>query len=158
MLGAIPAGAVSALDVGTGDGLLARELAQRLPDVTAIDVDRDIVGSTRAEFDAVDFVVGDVMTHEFHRQFDVVASVATLHHLDDLSAALRRLADLTSPGGVLVVVGLARPTRWSDFAMDAVGVIQHRWLSVASRALGTLRADSLAAGTLVPRDISVRRR
>lgn len=129
VLRVIPAGAVSALDVGTGDGLLARDLSRVVPDVTAIDLDRDVVRSARAEFDGINFAVGDVMTYEFGRQFDVVASVATLHHLDDLPAALRRLADLTSPGGIVVVVGLARPTRWSDFAMDAVGVIQHRWLS-----------------------------
>ncbi|GAA4663045.1 class I SAM-dependent methyltransferase [Gordonia humi] len=129
VLGAVPAGARSALDVGTGDGLLAGELAQRVPEVTAIDIDRDVVSSARAEFDAVDFVVGDVMSPEFGGQFDLVASMAAVHHLGDPSAALRRLADLTSPGGTLVVVGLARPTGWSDYAMDAVGVVQHKWLS-----------------------------
>nr|WP_221247411.1 class I SAM-dependent methyltransferase [Gordonia humi] len=128
-MGAVPAGARSALDVGTGDGLLAGELAQRVPEVTAIDIDRDVVSSARAEFDAVDFVVGDVMSPEFGGQFDLVASMAAVHHLGDPSAALRRLADLTSPGGTLVVVGLARPTGWSDYAMDAVGVVQHKWLS-----------------------------
>ncbi|WP_110473008.1 class I SAM-dependent methyltransferase [Williamsia limnetica] len=129
VLEAIPDDAVSALDVGTGDGLLARDLAHKVPDVTAIDLDRDVVDSARAEFSGINFLIGDVMTYDFRRKFDVVGSVATLHHLANLPAALRHLAGLTAPGGVLVVVGLARPTRLSDFAMDAVGVIQHRWLS-----------------------------
>ncbi|MFC3244524.1 class I SAM-dependent methyltransferase [Gordonia humi] len=156
MLGAVPAGARSALDVGTGDGLLAGELAQRVPEVTAIDIDRDVVSSARAEFDAVDFVVGDVMSPEFGGQFDLVASMAAVHHLGDPSAALRRLADLTSPGGTLVVVGLARPTGWSDYAMDAVGVVQHKWLSWRRGPVGAFRAHCLAARAFVPTGTSIR--
>ncbi|WP_448263619.1 hypothetical protein [Microbacterium aurum] len=58
-----------------------------------------------------------------------MASVATVHHLPDLRAALLRLADLTSPGGVLVVVGLARSTTPCDHLLSLVGVAQHQWLS-----------------------------
>jgi len=46
--------------------------------------------------------------------FDLVASVAVIHHLDFV-AGIRRMAALLRPGGRLVVVGLARnatsPTR-----------------------------------------------
>jgi 2-polyprenyl-3-methyl-5-hydroxy-6-metoxy-1,4-benzoquinol methylase len=129
VLDAIPDDAVSALDVGTGDGLLAADLARKGLDVTAVDLDQDVVESARVEFSGIDFIIGDVMTYEFRSKFDFVGTVATVHHLASLPAALRRLADLTASGGVLVVVGLARSTRLRDFAMDAVGVIQHRWLS-----------------------------
>jgi SAM-dependent methyltransferase len=92
-------------------------------------VDWDVVESARAEFSGIDFIIDDVMAYEFRSKFDVEGTVAMVHHLASLLLALRRLADLTAPGGVLVVVGLARSTRSRDFAMDAVGVIQHRWLS-----------------------------
>lgn len=128
VLDAVPDGAVSALDVGTGDGLLARDLREVVPDVTAIDVDVDVIKTARREAGDVDVVLGDVMTYDLGRRFDVVASVATLHHLGDLPTSLRRLADLTAPGGALVVVGLARSTWPRDFIIDLVGALHHRYL------------------------------
>ncbi|WP_219844929.1 trans-aconitate 2-methyltransferase [Microbacterium sp. MYb64] len=126
---AIPAGATSALDVGTGDGALAGELRAVMSDVTGIDLDQGVLTRAQAEHPGVAWVHGDVMVHDFGRTFDVVASIATLHHFDDTRAALRRLGALTSPGGVLVVVGLARSTTWGDHAHDALGIVQHQWYS-----------------------------
>lgn len=129
VLEAIPAGAASALDVGTGNGLLAGELREVLADVTGIDVDAEVLGEAAAEHPGIAWVLGDVMTHDFGRTFDVVASVAAIHHLPELEAVLRRLADLTSPGGTLVVIGLARETTPGDRLRSLVGVVQHQWFS-----------------------------
>lgn len=129
VLDAILENARSALDVGTGNGLLAADLRRKVPEVVGIDVDEPVLNSARRENDGVTWILGDVMDYPFGRTFDVVASVAVLHHLPDLSAALRRFAELTAPGGVVIVVGLARSTRVADFALDAVGVVQHQWLS-----------------------------
>ncbi|MCF8587775.1 class I SAM-dependent methyltransferase [Gordonia liuliyuniae] len=128
VLDAVPDDARSALDVGTGNGLLAADLRTRIGDVTAIDVDEHVLGSARDEIDGVRWICGDVMDYELDT-FDVVASVATFHHLPDPRAALRRLADLTAPGGVLAILGLARPSNPVDYAYAVAGVFQHRWLS-----------------------------
>ena len=129
VLEVIPAYAQAALDVGTGNGLLAADLRRGIADVTAIDVDDNVLAQACDEFDGIDWICGDVMTHPFDRTFDVVASVAALHHLPDLTGALRRLAELPSPGGVLVVVGLARPTRITDYGFALLGFVAHRWFS-----------------------------
>lgn len=129
VLAAIPAGARSALDVGAGDGMLSAEMRGVVSEVVAIDLDVDVLNRAAVEHPDVQWVCDDVMTHDFGRTFDVVASVATVHHLPDLRAALRRLADLTSPGGVLVVVGLARSTTLWDHMLSLLGVAQHQWLS-----------------------------
>lgn len=129
VLDAVPEHARSALDVGTGNGLLAADLRQKVPEVVGIDRDEAVLGAARQGRDDIDWILGDVMSYSFARTFDVVASVATVHHLPDLSAALVRFAELTAPGGVLVVVGLARSTRPHDFALGVLGVAQHRWLS-----------------------------
>jgi ubiquinone/menaquinone biosynthesis C-methylase UbiE len=130
VLDAVPAGARTALDVGTGDGLLARDLHQIVPDVTAIDVDADVLSRARAEDPDVHWVLGDALTHPFEPEgFDVVASIAVLHHFPDPEAALRRLAGLTAPGGLLAVVGLARSTTPLDFGYDFAGTAQHQYLS-----------------------------
>ncbi|GAA2099695.1 MULTISPECIES: class I SAM-dependent methyltransferase [Brevibacterium] len=133
ILDAVPAGAHSALDVGCGNGLLTAELSRTVPDVTGLDADVAVLDNARrhcaqAGCERTSWVHGDVMTHAFDHPFDVVASVATLHHLPDLEAALLRLADLTAPGGVLAVVGLARSRRPADLLFDLAGAVQHRWL------------------------------
>lgn len=124
----VPDGARSALDVGTGNGLLAADLREVVPEVVAIDADADALAAAAGEVAGVEWICGDVMDYPFGRTFDVVASVATLHHLPDPAAALRRFSGLVAPGGVLVVVGLARSSTITDFACDAAGAVAHRWL------------------------------
>jgi 2-polyprenyl-3-methyl-5-hydroxy-6-metoxy-1,4-benzoquinol methylase len=122
------AGAV--LDVGCGEGTLARQLAPRAVSVTGIDLDAPSIelarSSTTAE--SVTFVEGDVLTHPLPTAgYDAVVSIATVHHVD-LATVLARFDELTVPGGTIVVIGLARSDRPRDFALDASG-------SVTSRAI-----------------------
>lgn len=107
VLAAVPARARTALDVGCGEGMLARALREKVPRVTGIDLDQPSVDAAKAFGDDIDYLVGDVLEHTFPSTFDFVASVATLHHMD-AATALARLGSLLSPGGTLVVVGLAR--------------------------------------------------
>lgn len=127
VLDALPSCARTALDVGTGDGLLARDLHRVVPDVTGIDVDAEVLARAHAEDPGVTWVQGDVLTHPLG-SFDVVASVAVLHHFTDPEAALRRLADLTNPGGLLAIVGLARSSTPEDIAYDLAGTARHQRL------------------------------
>lgn len=128
ILAAVPQSARSALDVGTGNGLLAADLHKHIPEVTGLDVDADVLESARIEDPEVNWILGDVLTFPFEQaSYDVVASVATLHHLPDIAQTLARLADLVAPGGVLAVVGLARSTRPTDVFYDLAGVVQHQF-------------------------------
>ncbi|MEV7804485.1 class I SAM-dependent methyltransferase [Microbispora sp. NPDC088329] len=61
-LQAVAPGAKTALDVGTGDGLLAADLRELVPQVTAIDLDPAVLDRARATGADVDWVVGDVMS------------------------------------------------------------------------------------------------
>lgn len=124
-----PDGARSALDVGCGNGLLTAELHTRVPDVTGVDSGAGVLDGPRQLSDTITWARGDVMTYEFDRQFDVAASIATLHHLPDLDEALHRLAELTAPGGVLAVIGIARASRPKDTLIHAVGALQHQWMA-----------------------------
>ncbi|MGC3994180.1 MAG: class I SAM-dependent methyltransferase [Propionicimonas sp.] len=129
VLDAVPAGAHSALDVGTGDGLLAKDLHRVVPAVTAIDLDADVLERARTEDPGVRWVHGDALTHPFPGPFDVVASIAVLHHFADPADALARMADLTAPGGLLAVIGLARSATPVDYAYEMAGIVQHQVLS-----------------------------
>ena len=107
----VPTTARRVLDVGCGDGFLAAQLSGRVREVVALDADSSVLDRARARFpDAdIDWQHGDVLTAPLApRSFDAVVSNATLHHLPDTAAALRRLAELVHPGGTLAIVGLPR--------------------------------------------------
>jgi SAM-dependent methyltransferase len=115
--------------VGCGGGLLARELRRVIPGVLAIDCDGPVIDRAR-ELDAgagVEYVRGDFLTYGFQPEsFDLIASVAALHHMN-AAAALSRMRQLLRPGGRLAVVGLAR-SRPRDWPTDIAGVAAHRVL------------------------------
>ncbi|HEX8671119.1 MAG TPA: class I SAM-dependent methyltransferase, partial [Longimicrobium sp.] len=109
ILDAIPPGARHALDVGCGEGTLARQLRALVPNVTAIDVDPASIDLARQAGPDIEYLLGDFLTYPFHpASFDFIASVATLHHMD-AGAALARMRDLLRPGGTLASIGLPRP-------------------------------------------------
>ena len=80
----------------------------------------------------VEYVNGDFLTYDLRPEsFDVIVSVAALHHMNP-AAALSRMRQLLRPGGTLAVVGLAR-SRLHDLPADAAGVVAHRVLLVGKR-------------------------
>ncbi len=125
VLGAVPDGCRRALDVGCGEGILACELRRVVPHVSAIDLHQPSIHRARQHAAAagVDFLVGDFLTYPFEpASFDLVASVAALHHME-AAVALGRMRDLLRPGGRLVVVGLAASRYPADLPRDAVAAV-----------------------------------
>lgn len=128
LLDALPPGATYALDVGCGEGILAQQLRECVPQVTGIDLDAASIDAARASSDDIAYVLGDVMTHPFAPEsFDAVTCVAVLHHLGT-ERGLRRLASLVRPGGMLGVVGLGARS-WRDLPYDAAGFVTTRVLA-----------------------------
>ncbi|MBF6193815.1 class I SAM-dependent methyltransferase [Nocardia implantans] len=111
LLKQVPRSARTALDIGCGDGLLAGKLAGRGLTVTGIDVDPAIIARAPAvagvSLEQADFL-------DYAGSFDVVTTVATLHHVP-LRAGLTALRRLVAPGGVLAVVGLWKMSPRTDF-------------------------------------------
>ena len=125
VLESLPPGAARALDVGCGSGLLARELAARVPEVVGLDRDEASIMAATAEGGppGLRYVIGDVLNADLGLgQFDLVSAVACVHHLE-MGEALRRLDQLVRPGGRLVVVGVARSTDLLDFLIDIAAVV-----------------------------------
>lgn len=134
VLNALPPSCGRVLDVGCGDGLLASELAGRSGEVVAIDVDAPTLARARMAHRQpnVSFVENDVMSHPFERgSFDVIASIATLHHLP-LAPALDRFSQLLRPGGVLALVGLYRLNTPADLAWGFVAMPISWWLRLTN--------------------------
>jgi SAM-dependent methyltransferase len=143
ILDAIPAGCATALDAGCGTGGLTRRLRAAGLRVTGIDRDEPCIRVARAHPGAagIGYLVGDVGRAPLQPgSFDLVTSIAMVHHMD-AGLALRQMSGLLRPGGVLAVVGLARDRTPADFgwALPAsAGTQLHRLANVTRRTVRPL--------------------
>lgn len=120
---ALKSGTQSVLDVGCGEGMLARRLRRRIPQVVGIDPDATSIAAGREQSDDIDYICGDVFEYPFEpASFDAVVSYAVLHHMD-AERGLSRMAELIRPGGTLVVVGCASSEKPRDLPMDTVSTV-----------------------------------
>lgn len=127
---ALPTHSAKALDIGCGNGILTRHLRTRVAHVIGIDIDPPMIELAKKETgsspDGIEYVFGDILTYPFKLEsFDVIASVATLHHMDTV-AALKRIRDLLRPGGIVVIIGVARSRIPQDLFYNIGGMVTSR--------------------------------
>jgi ubiquinone/menaquinone biosynthesis C-methylase UbiE len=149
ILGAVPPGCGSALDIGCGDGLLACKLAARCTAVTGIDKNGPMIALARERGQALavapTFIEGDFMAYPFREaSFDFVSANTALHHMD-FGAALAKMAWLLRPGGQLAVVGLGDHGSPADWIIDGLGIPVNLYYK-ATRHEGTSGAPVMAPG------------
>lgn len=108
-----PRGDERVLDAGTGTGALAFALAPHVAEVVGVDLVPALLAEARkraAAFPNVSFVDGDVTSLPRDLgQFDVAASVRTLHHVRRPELAVAELVRVTRPGGRILVVDQVAP-------------------------------------------------
>ena len=127
MASQLPTGPARVLEVGCGDGRLARELDELGYQVVAIDP----AAPTGAIFQAVSL-------EEFADPgpFDAVVASRSLHHIHDLPGGLSKLHRLLAPRGPLIVV---------EHAFDRLDEPTARWYLERRRAKGPHAPTSLQA-------------
>jgi len=122
---------VTAIDVGTGDGMLAAQLHAFIPLVIGLDSSEHQVRVSADRFGGspgLEFRFGDLRDASVpEAPFDFVACSATIHHLD-LATGLGRLRDLTAPGGTLVVIGLGRKATPGERALAFASLFVSRMM------------------------------
>ena len=123
LLAHVPPAAKTALDVGCGDGVIARSLAERGVRVTGIDLSPEMIAlaDERVPRDLnVRFAVRDFMAHDPPLgTFDAVVCVNVVHHLP-FDAAVSRLCSLVAPGGVLLIQDVVQRPSVRDLPRNAV--------------------------------------
>lgn len=108
LLRQVPGGARRALDVGCGTGKFARRLAIHGLEVDAIDPDADVLAAARSLGGGIRYREADVTTADLPAgHYDFISCLASLHHVP--FATVTTLCRALAPGGVLAVLGLAKP-------------------------------------------------
>lgn len=134
LLRQVPPGARRGLDIGCGKGDFARLLATRCREVLAIDLAPGMIAEARNRTPGpatVRYEVADFRAIALPRaEFDIVAAIASLHHLE-LASALDRIGEILRPGGRLVVLDLyagvfPNDTLLSALAMPVSAVLRWR--------------------------------
>ena len=124
VLAAVPDGCRAALDVGCGDGLLARKLAQKAESVTGVDRSPEMIRLAREQTPAnVTFHEGDYVDTETlpEGKYEFVSAVAVVHHTR-FEDAVQGLVRLLAPGGRLVIVGMAYNHTALDWVISGCGL------------------------------------
>jgi len=154
LLAEVPRGA-RLLEVGSGGGQLAVELADARPDVSIVGVDlspAQVARATRraaAHRDRVRFVEGNALSLPFpDGHFDALVSVGSIKHWPDPRRGLAECARVLRPGGFLVIVEVDRSCHLAD-ARSFVA----RWrMPGAFRPLGLLLFRTFVAGQALDLD------
>ena len=129
------------LDVGSGPGTITADLAGLVGDVVALEINDEAVALTRGELDRQGVTNAEVRVGDVHAldlpddAFDVVHAHQVLQHVADPVGALREMARVTRPGGVVAV----RDSDYAAFAWYPRLPGLDRWLELyqsAARANG----------------------
>ncbi len=118
------AGAEVVLDVGCGEGTLARYLADEGHQVIGIDSDASVLS---ADEPGVHFVLADATALPYPADsFDAVVSVMVLHQTR-MELALAEMRRVLKPGGVLVDLGCAADKGAAELARSGLDIPATLW-------------------------------
>jgi 2-polyprenyl-3-methyl-5-hydroxy-6-metoxy-1,4-benzoquinol methylase len=129
------------LDVGSGPGTITADLARLVAEVVAVEVTEPAADLTRTELERQGVTNAEVRVADGQGleladgSFDVVHAHQVLQHVADPVAALREMARVTRPGGVVAV----RDSDYAAFAWYPRLPGLDRWLALyqaAARANG----------------------
>ena len=137
LLRRLTAGKKRILDAGCGEGALARFLAEPGREITGVDPDEGCIrrASARAA-GGTEFRCCTLEDLSDPGPFDAVVLSASLHHMDG-DRALEKAKRLLEKGGLLLIVGLARPSSPGDRLLEILRVVPCAVLSRLHRQKST---------------------
>jgi SAM-dependent methyltransferase len=135
------------LDLGCGEGRLARDLASLGHDVVGVDGSPAMIAAAREAAPELEFHLADAASLPFDDgSFDLVIAFMSLQDIDDLSGAIREATRVLAPGGRLCLA-IVHPVNsagaFVERAADAPFVIEGSYLD-ESRTDDTFERDGLA--------------
>lgn len=154
LLKQLPLKCKNILDIGCGTGEFSRLLAKRADRVIAIDLSPNMIKVAKGksqQYPNIDFQVTDILQWDFPAEkFDVIVSIATVHHLP-VEKLLPKLKAALKPGGKLVILDLLEHENLTDILSDIIAVplnwffqtIRNRDIQLSSEAAEAMREHLL---------------
>ena len=134
------------LDLGCGEGRVARDLAALGHVVTGIDASSAMVAAAREAHPDGEYVVGNAASLPFaEASFDLVVAYNSLMDVDDVQGAVGEAARVLEPGGrfcVAIVHPVNSAGRFAGDATDSPFVIEESYLG-EHRYADSLERDGL---------------
>lgn len=116
------------LDVGCGDGTLEIRLVNDNNDITGIDIDDDILSIANTNKN-VRFINGNFLEYDFKKEkFDAIIFVASIHHME-MDKALIKAKKLINKNGIILIVGLAKPSNVIDWIIEVSRILPSKIIS-----------------------------
>jgi SAM-dependent methyltransferase len=128
----VPAPGGAALEVGCGEGRVARELAGRGHRVVAIDASPTLIRAAREADATVSYSVADAAALPFNDDsFDLVVAYNSLMDVQEMPAAVSEIGRVLAPNGCLcacITHPLADAGRFTERRGDAPFIIEGSYL------------------------------
>jgi len=103
------------LDVGCGEGRLAREMKRRGYRVVGLESSRSLCAAAREADPEFDVVLGDAADLPFPDEtFDLAVASLSLMNMDDMPGAVREIGRVLKPAGVFCFSVLHPVNTWGD--------------------------------------------
>ena len=129
------------LDVATGTGDIALELARYTGSVVGLDLCQEMISRGQIKTEKrVDFIVGDALALPFSdNSFDCALNGFALRNVADINLFLTELRRVVKPGGRVVCLELVRPTSgiigaFYRFYLYRIVPVLGRWISGDGKA------------------------
>ncbi len=122
---------ISILDVGCGDGTLAQYLRTDENNILGIDVSHSAIQKANENNTYSNVSFFQTSFEDFqpnNEKYDAIVFVASIHHMDMVNA-IDKAKKLLAENGVLVIVGLAKPSSLSDWILELMRIIPSRIVS-----------------------------
>ena len=97
------------MDFGAGTGLITAQVADKVAQVTAVDVSEAMLERLAAKQELkgkVNIVCQNILEQPIDAQFDLIVSAMAMHHVEDTDKMIERFAEHLKPGASIALADL----------------------------------------------------
>jgi 2-polyprenyl-3-methyl-5-hydroxy-6-metoxy-1,4-benzoquinol methylase len=133
LLDLLPVHCQEGLEIGCGTGSFSRQLADRVTQVTALDLSPQMIRFAKQRsigYSNITYQVADVLAWDIKpEQYDCIVSIATMHHLP-FETSLQRMKIGLRPNGKLMILDLYQSEGFGDLLINLAAIPVHYLLKL----------------------------